>query len=138
MLQATREEEYSYNYLVDEIYKVCVRVFATSNMAGKPVNKLLSTDGTEFKLEDEQITLAGLNYSGSLTFYDNKTRFETNQVIEDTAYGGPSVEITGSGTISNGNIKWEEADLDSFGKCTDSELNYINKIMEVEFSAIKK
>ena len=129
----SREEEYSYNYLVDEIYKVCVRVFATSNMAGKPVSVLYSKDGTKFELEEESITLAGLRYSGSLTFYDNKTRFETNQKIEDTAYGGPRVEITGRGTISNGNIKWEEADLNNFGKCTSSELDYINKLMEVEF-----
>lgn len=126
-------KEYSYNYLVDEIYKVCVRVYATSSMAGKPVSVLYSKDGTKFKLEDEQITLAGLYYSGTLTFYDNKTRFETNQKIEDTAYGGPRVEITGSGTISNGNINWKEADLSNFGKCTSSELAYINKLMEVEF-----
>lgn len=126
-------KEYSYNYLVDEIYKVCVRVFATSSMAGKPVSVLYSKDGTKFELKKESITLAGLNYSGSLTFNADKTRFETNQVIEDTAYGGPSVEITGSGTISNGNIIWKEADLKDFGKCTSSELAYINKLMEVEF-----
>lgn len=126
-------KEYSYNYLVDEIYKVCVRVYATSSMAGKPVSVLYSKDGTKFELKEESITLAGLNYSGSLTFYDNKTRFETSQTIKDTAYGGPSVTITGSGTISDGNIKWEEADLSNFGKCTSSELAYINKLMEVEF-----
>lgn len=126
-------KEYSYNYLVDEIYKVCVRVFATSSMAGKPVSVLYSKGGTKFELEKESITLAGPNYSGSLTFNADKTRFETDQVIEDTAYGGPSVEITGSGTISNGNIIWKEADLKDFGKCTSSELAYINKLMEVEF-----
>ena len=127
-------KEYSYNYLVDEIYKVCVRVFATSDMAVRPISYLYSKDGTEFPLKDDVFDIGtGLTYSGNLTFNADKTRFETNQKIEDTAYGGPSVTITGSGTISDGNIIWEEADLKDFGKCTPSELAYINKLMEVEF-----
>ena len=127
-------KEYSYNYLVDEIYKVCVRVFATSDMAVRPISDLYSKDGTEFPLKDDVFDIGtGLTYSGNLTFNADKTRFETSQTIKDTAYGGPSVTITGSGTISDGNIKWEEADLSNFGKCTSSELAYINKLMEVEF-----
>lgn len=127
-------KEYSYNYLVDEIYKVCVRVFATSDMAVRPISYLYSKDGTEFPLKDDVFDIGtGLTYSGNLTFNADKTRFETSQTIKDTAYGGPSVTITGSGTISDGNIIWEEADLKDFGKCTPSELAYINKLMEVEF-----
>ena len=127
-------KEYSYNYLVDEIYKVCVRVFATSDMAVRPISDLYSKDGTEFPLKDDVFDIGtGLTYSGNLTFNADKTRFETSQTIKDTAYGGPSVTITGSGTISNGNIIWKEADLKDFGKCTSSELAYINKLMEVEF-----
>ena len=140
-------KEYSYNYLVDEIYKVCIRVFATARMAGLPIIRQFESmteheGGGVISLIDTYYEgNQGLVYNGTINFsFTNKT-FDASFHINDTSSSlAQDVDFTGEGTISDDYkmINWTEANLEYFGECSDFELKIINKLMEVEFSAIKK
>lgn len=154
------EEEYSYNYLVDEIYKVCIRVYATAIMAGSPLIDEIKTlpdsghDGVkDIKVNRKTYDIGpSVYYTGDIRFSFTEKTFDADFLIEDESYSwAQDVHFKGSGKIVESmikdvsgtefttyNINWEKANLDYFGNCSDSELYYINKIMEVEFSAIKK
>ena len=153
-------KEYSYNYLIDEIYKVCIRVFATAIMAGSPlIDEIKALSDSEHDgVKDIEVNRktykisSKLYYTGDIRFSFTDKTINADFLIEDESYSwAQDVHFKGSGKIvedmikdvsgtefTTYNINWTEADLDSFGKCTDSELNYINKIMEAEFRAIKK
>ena len=130
-------KEYSYNYLVDEIYKVCIRVFATARMAGLPIirelsenEEVINLDGTYY--EGNQ----GLVYNGTINYsFTNKT-FDASFHIDDTSSSlAQDVIFTGEGTINDDYkmINWTKANLEYFGECSELELKIINKLMEVEF-----
>ena len=135
-------KEYSYNYLVDEIYKVCIRVFATARMAGLPIirqfgNMAEHEGGGVINLSDSYYDEnQGLVYNGTINFsFTNKT-FDASFHINDTSSSlAQDVIFTGEGTISDDYkmINWTEANLEYFGECSELELKIINKLMEVEF-----
>ena len=129
-------KEYSYNYLVDEIYKVCIRVFATARMAGLPIIRELSENEEVINLDKSYIDENGLHYKGTINYsFTNKT-FNASFYIDDTSSSlAQDVIFTGEGTISDDYkmINWTEANLEYFGECSELELKIINKLMEVEF-----
>lgn len=129
-------KEYSYNYLVDEIYKVCIRVFATARMAGLPIIRELSENEEVINLDKSYIDENGLHYKGTINYsFTNKT-FDASFHIDDTSSSlAQDVIFTGEGTINDDNkmINWTKANLEYFGECSELELKIINKLMEVEF-----
>ena len=129
-------KEYSYNYLVDEIYKVCIRVFATARMAGLPIIRELSKNEEVINLDKSYIDENGLHYKGTINYsFTNKT-FDASFYIDDTSSSlAQDVIFTGEGTINDDNkmINWTKANLEYFGECSELELKIINKLMEVEF-----
>ena len=129
-------KEYSYNYLVDEIYKVCIRVFATARMAGLPIIRELSENEEVINLDKSYIDENGLHYKGTINYsFTNKT-FDASFYIDDTSSSlAQDVIFTGEGTINDDNkmINWTKANLEYFGECSEHELKIINKLMEVEF-----
>ena len=153
-------KEYSYNYLVDKIYKVCIRVYATAIMAGSPLIDEIKTlpdsghDGVkDIKVNRKTYDIGpSVYYTGDIRFSFTEKTFDADFLIEDESYSwAQDVHFKGSGKIVESmikdvsgtefttyNINWEKANLDYFGNCSASELYYINKIMEAEFSAIKK
>lgn len=129
-------KEYSYNYLVDEIYKVCIRVFATARMAGLPIIRELSENEEVINLDKSYIDENGLHYKGTINYsFTNKT-FDASFYIDDTSSSlAQDVIFTGEGTINDDYkmINWTKANLEYFGECSEHELKIINKLMEVEF-----
>lgn len=136
-------KEYSYNYLVDEIYKVCIRVFATSRMAGLPIIKHFEgisehNGGGVTNLHDTYYTgeNQGLHYTGTIDYNFIAKIFSTSLHIDDTSSSlAQDIDFEGKGTICDDYrmINWTEANLDYFGQCSEFELELINKLMEVEF-----
>ena len=129
-------KEYSYNYLVDEIYKVCIRVFATARMAGLPIIRELPENEEVINLDKSYIDENGLHYKGTINYsFTNKT-FDASFHIDDTSSSlAQDVDFTGEGTINDDYkmINWTKANLEYFGECSEHELKIINKLMEVEF-----
>lgn len=136
-------KEYSYNYLVDEIYKVCIRVFATSRMAGLPIIKHFEgisehNGGGVTNLHDTYYTgeNQGLHYTGTIDYNFIAKIFSTSLHIDDTSSSlAQDIDFEGKGTICDDYrmINWTEANLDYFGQCSEFELELINKLLEVEF-----
>ena len=128
-------KEYSYNYLVDEIYKVCIRVFATARMAGLPIIRELSENKEVINLDKSYIDENGLHYKGIINYsFTNKT-FDASFHIDDTSSSfAQDVDFAGEGTINDDYtmINWTKANLEYFGECSELELKIINKLMEVE------
>ena len=135
-------KEYSYNYLVDEIYKVCIRVFATARMAGLPIIRQFESrpeheGGGVINLYDSSYDgNQGLVYNGTINYSFTNKKFDASFYIDDTSSSlAQDVDFTGEGTINDDYkmINWTKANLEYFGECSEHELKIINKLMEVEF-----